>query len=37
MRRDICNEKITMNGEKIIGIARALSSDICQETLSEVV
>ena len=33
MQRDICNKGRAMNGEKIIGIARALSSNICQVTL----
>ena len=37
MLSGICNKKITINGEKIIGIARALSSDIYLANLSEVV
>ena len=36
MLSDIFNKEITINGEKLfIGIARALSSDICQANLSE--
>ena len=38
MLRNICNKKTAMKGEKIFfGIARTLSSDICQTTQSEVV
>ena len=31
----IYNKEITINGKKIIGIAKALSSDIFQANLSE--
>ena len=37
MSRDICNKEIAINGEKISGIARALSFDICQVNKTKVV